>query len=70
MKYDYSKLKGRIKEVCGSEREFANQMDTTDRTMWAKLNNRSDWKQSEIAKAVEVLNLEQKDILEYFYKEQ
>lgn len=67
MKYDYSKLKGRIIEICGSYRNFANKMGTSERTVSLKLNNKLYFKQSEIEKAVKILKLDSKDIQPYFF---
>lgn len=67
MSYDYRKLKGRIIEICGTQEEFARRMNLSTRTVSLKLNGKLPWKQSEITKAIEVLELEDSDIQAYFF---
>lgn len=69
MSYDYSKLKGKIVEVCGSQSAFAKAMDWSDRTTTAKLNSKVYWKQPEICKALDILGIDYKHIQIYFFKE-
>lgn len=69
MIYDYSKLKGKIREVCSTQEVFAKSLDRTDTAINNKLNNKSYFTQSEISKAVEVLDIKQEEIYEYFFKE-
>lgn len=68
MEYDYSKLIGKIAEKCGTKSNFAKQMGLSERTVSLKLNNKISWKQTEMAKAVKVLELKQTDIQAYFFK--
>ena len=67
MNFCYNKLKGRIKEVCDTNMRFAELMGISMSTISAKLNNKSEFSQPEILKAVEVLNLERSDIPQYFF---
>lgn len=67
MSYDYSLLKGKIIEVCGSFRNFAKQMGLSERTISLKLNNKVAFTQDDIEKARQVLNLKDKDIHLYFF---
>ena len=67
MAFDYSKLRGRIIEKYGSQIEFANKMGTSERTLSLKLNNKMAWKQNEICKAIQLLELDVKDIQGYFF---
>lgn len=67
MTYNYSKLNGRIVEICGSSREFAKQMGLSERTISLKLNNNVPFKQTDIEKAKEVLKLKDNDIQSYFF---
>ena len=67
MTYNYSKLNGRIVEICGSSREFAKQMGLSERTVSLKLNNNVPFKQTDIEKAKEVLKLSDNDIQSYFF---
>lgn len=67
MAFHYAKLKGRIKEICGTNEEFSRRMGLSMVTISAKLNNKSQWTQPEIFKAVDVLGIESSDIPVYFF---
>lgn len=67
MGYDYSKLRGRITEICGTDAVFARKMDLSERSVSLKLNNKIPFKQPEIQRAIIVLDLNDKDIQEYFF---
>ena len=67
MSFYYAKLRGRIKEICNTNEEFAKQMGLSIVTISAKLNNKSQWTQPEIIKAVDVLGIESADIPAYFF---
>lgn len=65
--FDYSKLKGRIKEKCGTNSKFAELLGCSNTTMSAKINNISEFSQGEIVKSINILDLENKDIPCYFF---
>lgn len=65
--YDYSKLQGRIVEKFGNNCNFAIKMGLSERTMSLKLNNKVDFRQREIAKACELLNIPVTKINDYFF---
>ncbi len=67
MSYDYSKLTGRIIEVCGSQANFAKEMRLSERSISLKLNNKIPWKQPEIQRASEVLKFSEREIQTYFF---
>lgn len=67
MIYDYSKLNGKIIEVFGTRRKFAEKMDRSERTISLKLNNKIPWTQSEMQKAMEILNFQIEEIQVYFF---
>lgn len=58
MKYNFDKLKGKIKEVFNTQNDFANAMNITPTTLSAKLNNQFYFSSDEISKAVELLNIQ------------
>lgn len=66
VKFDYSKLRGRIREVCGTETEFAEKMGISQVSLGAKLNNKTGFKNSEIKKACELLSIDIRDAGNYF----
>ena len=67
MPYNYSKLLGRIVEKVGTQCKFAERMETSERTISMKLNGKIGWKQAEIAKACDVLDIPDEDIPHYFF---
>ena len=70
MKFKNNKLRGKIKEVFGSEREFAKNLGIGYNTLSGKINNKYDWKQSEIYKASKILNIPVEEIPIYFFEEE
>ena len=67
MAYDYAKLNGRIVEKCGTQSKFACMMGMSERTISLKLNNKREFKQKEIDKALYVLGLSLDDVQTYFF---
>lgn len=67
MPYNYAKLLGRITELCGTQAKFANALGLSERSVSLKLNGKIGWKQSEIAKACEILRIESTEIGNYFF---
>lgn len=67
VKFDYSKLKGRIREIFDTQSAFADAMGISAITLSAKLNNKFQWKSSEIDKACELLKIAKEEIPIYFF---
>lgn len=67
MAYNYDKLKGRIVEKCGSQKNFAKKMGLSERTITLKLNNHIHFSQDEISKAAKILELPNNEIQYYFF---
>ena len=61
------KLKQRIKKKCGKLIVFAKQMQISERSLYAKLSGQSPWKNIEILKAVELLDIQPKEVNQYFF---
>ena len=68
MQFDYSKLRGRITEICGCQMVFAEKMGMSERTLSLKLTSKRYWKQSAIYRAIDILGLSLDNITEYFFK--
>lgn len=68
MSYDYSKLLGKIVEKCGTQLIFSERMGLSERTISLKLNRKVPWKDTEIVKAAEILEIPSNEIVEYFFK--
>lgn len=64
---DYSRLKGRIVEKCGSNQAFSNAMGWAQKTNTAKLTGRASWTQADILKACDILDIALQDIQSYFF---
>lgn len=67
MKFDYRRLKGRIKEMYGTQNEFAEAVGLSFVSISKKLNNLRQFKQSDIDKITEVLNIPKEEIPIYFF---
>lgn len=67
MPYNYSKLNGLIVEKCGTQAKFSSMMGLSEHTISRKLNGKVGWKQQEIGKACEVLNIPNEKIADYFF---
>lgn len=64
---DYSKLRGRIREVFGSQEAFAKAIGISACSVSQKLNGRVEWTTQEIRKACEVLGIPAAEIPQYFF---
>lgn len=67
MRFDYSKLKGRIREKYGNQEDFANAIGLTPTTISFKINGKAKWRQDEIVKAAKLLEISKNEIVEYFF---
>jgi len=67
MKFNYGKLKGKIREVCGSQEAFASDITVSGASLSKKLNNHTQFTPSEIMKSIEVLNLKPEEVHTYFF---
>ena len=67
MTFDYSKLRGKIREVLVTQDEFAKAIGLSNTSISAKLNNKVEWTQQEINKAAEVLRIPDNDVYAYFF---
>lgn len=67
MKFNYSKLKGRIIEKFGKQENFAKAFGVSTATISKKLNNKTYWDNPEIAKVVELLEISPDEINDYFF---
>lgn len=67
MAFDYSKLRGKIREVFKTQSAFAKAMGISTTSLSVKLNNNVEFSQKEIEKAVELLKIDKEDIPVYFF---
>lgn len=66
MSFDYQRLKGKIVEKYNKQSDFARAMQMSERTLSLKMNGKVAWKQTEIMKAIKLLDLKASDIQPYF----
>lgn len=67
MKFNYSKVKGKIKEKFGTQANFAVAMGVSAVTISDKLNNKCSWTQKEIDHACVLLQINPAEIPIYFF---
>ena len=65
--FDYSKLRGRIKEMYGSEGAFAAQVGMSTVSLSSKFNGKSRFTQDNIKACAKALNLKGDEIGIYFF---
>lgn len=64
---DYSKLRGRIREVFGTQANFALALAISMCSLSQKLNNKTEWSTHEIRRACELLDIAADEIPQYFF---
>lgn len=67
MAWDYSKLRGKIREVCGTQDAFADKIGIGRVSLSQRLNNVLEFSQDEMFKSCEVLNIDKSEIPVYFF---
>lgn len=67
--FEYKKLRGKIREVFGTQEKFARAMGISTVSLSAKLNNTVPFTQPEINKACELLGIALEFIPIYFFTE-
>ena len=66
--FDFNKLKGRIKEIYGTQSAFAIEMLMNEATLSNKLNNNVEFTSKEIYRACLLLQIDtEKEIEQYFF---
>ena len=67
MLMSYSKLRGKIREVFGTQEAFAEAIGLSKSAISMRLNNKVKWTADEIEKAKNALGFEAEEIGEYFF---
>lgn len=70
MNFNYAKLRGKIREIYGTEYKFAQAMGIPKNSLSKRLNNKIEFSQSEIKKAAELLHIPPEEIILYFFTPQ
>ena len=66
-KFKYNKLRGRIIEVLGSNNAFLEQIGFSKASFYSKLECKTEFTQSEISRACDILNIPYSEIHSYFF---
>ena len=67
--FDYSKLRGKIKEKFGSEIKLSKKMELSPTSISYRLNNKVEFSSSEMYKLITLLDVPGSEIKDYFFKE-
>lgn len=67
MKFDYSRLRGKIKEVFKTQEAFAEALGISDTALSQKLTGQVSFKQVEMEKTCELLDVPKEFIPVYFF---
>lgn len=62
-----SKIRGKIVEKFGSQREFSKAVGLTEQSITAKLSGKTDISQKDMLKWAEVLDIQTSEISDYFF---
>lgn len=66
-KYDYRKLRGRIKEIVGTEGEFAKKINRSHNYLTNVFAGKTYFTQKDISKGADVLFIEDCDIGSFYF---
>ena len=67
MEWNYQKLRGKIKEICETQDNFAERLGIGRVSLSQRLNNLLEFTQKEIYKSCEILGISLSEIPEYFF---
>ena len=65
--YDYSKLKGRVKEMLGNDFKYAELLGLSNASISAKLNSKVPFSITEMDISIEKLKIPKTEIYDYFF---
>lgn len=67
MAWDYSKLRGKIREVCSTQDNFAQKLGIGRVSLSQRLNNQLEFSQDEMFEACKILNIDPQNMQDYFF---
>lgn len=67
MAYDYWRLRGKIRDVCGTQDAFASKLGIGRVSLSQRLNNLLEFSQDEIFKSCDILGIRKEEIPDYFF---
>lgn len=65
--FDYSKLRGKIREVCKTQDVFGEKIGVGHVALSKRLNNQIDFSSKEIYRSCAVLGIAEEEIFSYFF---
>lgn len=63
----YARLRGRIREIYGTQEAFAKDMNKDPVTISSKLNDKTEWTRREIEQACSLLGISMEQMPLYFF---
>lgn len=69
MKYNYGRLVERIKDKKKTQKELSKSINIGRTSLNQRLNNKSEFNQSEITKIMQELEIDIKDVAIYFFEQ-
>jgi hypothetical protein len=67
IKFDYSKLKGKITEKCDTQKAFAELLGITEGTLTSKLLGYTYFTQDEVFRSLKILDIDPGKVTLYFF---
>lgn len=67
MHYSYKKLRGRIKELYGSQKKFSDKLGISENAVSNKLSQKTEFSQSDVERWAVLLGIRRVDYGEFFY---
>lgn len=67
MKFDYRKLRGKIREICDTQDKFAEKLGIGRVSLSQRLNNMLEFSQKEIFLSCEILSIPIEECYKYFF---
>ena len=67
MEFDNSKIRGKIREMFGTEKKFSKAVGISRSALSAKLNNNSEINRDEMLKMIDLLKIKKEEIFEIFF---
>lgn len=65
--YDYSKLKGKIREFFATQSDYAQRLSISNTSLSNKLNNKTPFDQNEIVDSIDIFNLNLQETFDCFF---
>lgn len=67
IRYDYGKLRGKIREKYGTQENFAEALQIGTVSLSKRLNCSLEFSQNEINRAIDILDIPRENVTEYFF---